>query len=302
MIDDKITIRKNNLINAKIRLKANEYDLIRSFISQIDRINSEFWTISISAKDLNLNYSRAKSMIRAIGRNPVEIDNGYDQFISIPWFRILKYEKGVFTASFNTELNDMLLQIKGDYTKTFEKYILPMDSMYAKRLYELLSEFKKIGYRKFLLKDLQDILQVAKSQYAYSKFKEKVLEIAIREINLHTDIFLDIYTKEDWKKLQCGKLRGITHLNFSILTNPKNIDKDKIILEWIEKVREHYKNKKLMSYSKNDLLGFISVNKNGRLYMQDEIGNSMGIDIKKDRAWELWKYMFNNKDKTLIQV
>ena len=52
----------------------------------------------------------------------------------------------------------------------------------------------------------------------YPNFKKFVLVIAINEINEHTDIYIPINTKdlkdESWKKLQCGNLRKITHLNF----------------------------------------------------------------------------------------
>jgi len=112
----------------------------------------------------------------------------------------------------------VLLEIKGDFTQTFEKYILPMDSMYGKRIYELLIENKNIGYRKFKIDDLYTILQVPKSMQTYANFKEKVLLIAIKEINKHTDIFIPVDTTNlrdaSWIKLQCGVSRKITHLNF----------------------------------------------------------------------------------------
>jgi hypothetical protein len=55
-----------------------------------------------------------------------------------------------------------------------------------------------------------------------------------------------------------------------------------------------------MRYNKGDYDGYLSVNANGRLYLQDKLGNSMGINIPKDKSWKLWEWMHDNKDKTLI--
>jgi plasmid replication initiation protein len=213
-----LVVRHNNLINANIRLDAKEYDIVRTFMKYITRDDGDFWTFSVRASDLNINKSRGAPMVRSIQRKPVEIELPNDGLVSIPFFTILKYSDGVFEGKFNNDLRDVLLEMKGNFTKTYEKYILPMDSIYAKRIYELLSENISIGYRKFKLEDLYKILQVPKSMKSYSRFKEKVLLISIKEINKHTDIYIPIDTTNltdgSWIKLQCGVKRGVTHLNF----------------------------------------------------------------------------------------
>lgn len=213
-----LVVRHNNLINANIRLDAKEYDIVRTFMKYITRDDSDFWTFTVRAADLNIHTSRGKSLARSISRKPVEIDLSNDGLVSIPFFTKLKYQQGVFEGKFNNDLRDVLLEMEGNFTKTYEKYILPMDSIYAKRIYELLSENMSIGYRKFRLDDLYETLQVPKSFMKYSKFKEKVLLIAIKEINKHTDIYIPVDTEnlrdESWLKLQCGIKRGVTHINF----------------------------------------------------------------------------------------
>ena len=213
-----LVVRHNKLINAKIRLSSKEYDLIRTFMKYIQRKDSDFWSFSVLASELGINNSRGKPMVRNIQRKPIEIEIGKDGIISIPFFTTLKYNNGIFEGKFNTDLKKVLLEIEGDFTKTFEKYILPMESVYAKRIYELLIENKRIGYRKFRLEQLQDILDIPKSMKSFSRFKEKVLLIAIKEINKHSDIYIPVditnLKDESWIKLQCGKARKITHLNF----------------------------------------------------------------------------------------
>jgi hypothetical protein len=216
--DTDLVVRHNKLINANIKLTAKEYDLVRTFMRYIKRSDSDFWTFTVMASEVGIETKRGKDTVRSIGRKPVEIDIGKDGLVSIPFFTSLKYSNGSFEGKFNNDLKDMLLEMQSNFTQTYEQYILPMDSIYAKRIYELLAENKNIGYRKFRLDDLYETLQIPKSMRTYANFKKKVLIVAIREINKHTDIYIpvDIENQKDpsWLKLQCGKSRGITHLNF----------------------------------------------------------------------------------------
>lgn len=303
--ENRNVVRDNKLINGRVKLNSKVYDLTRTFISLIEKDDKDFKAYSISVKDLKIDYKIAKSVIREIMSRPIEIKNDENErFESFSWFVTMKYNKGVIEAKINPELKEMMLELKGNFTKTFEKYIIPLSSIYAKRLYELLYQNKGIGYRKFEINDLYEKLQVSKTLKRYSAFKQKILSIAIRQINNYTDLYLDLpldnFSSQEWIKLQCGKQRGITHLNFTILTNPKNVNKDDIILQWVNKIRKNYINKRIMQYKKNDYNGYISVSAKGKLYIQDEMGNSLGINIIKDKSWLLWTWMYKNIDKTFI--
>jgi plasmid replication initiation protein len=224
--NDGLIVRHNNLINANIRLDAKEYDLVRSFMKCVKKKDNIFSLFEISADDLGINYSRCSEMVKSIQRKPIEIKLSNNGIISIPFFSVLKYHNGVFEGKFNKDLKESLLNIDGDFTATFEKYILPMDSVYAKRIYELLYENKTIGYRKFIFEDLCDKLGIPKigrgsTNRNYDKFKQKVLIVSIKEINKYSDIYIPVNIKdlkdESWVRLQCGSKRKITHLNFTFL-------------------------------------------------------------------------------------
>jgi plasmid replication initiation protein len=55
-------------------------------------------------------------------------------------------------------MREFMLQVRGNFTKTFEKYILPMNSMYAKRIYEMLIQNIDYGYRKFNLEEFVPLI------------------------------------------------------------------------------------------------------------------------------------------------
>jgi len=286
-----LVVRHNKLINANIRLDAKEYDLVRTFMKHITRDDSDFWTFSVRASELNIHGSRGKPMVRSIGRKPVEIELGKEGLISIPYFTYFKYHNGLFEGKFNNDLKEMLLEINGNFTQTYEKYILPMDSIYAKRIYELLIENITLGYRKFKLDDLYTKLQVPKSFTKYSKFKEKVLLIAIKEINKHSDIYIPVDTENltdnSWIKLQCGIKRGVTRLNFEFRKKSdkglfseedryKKFAVEPFYLEKIESELEYAANaimeeqKEFLHYCKNENKKYSNMSKSFFIHLQNK--------------------------------
>jgi plasmid replication initiation protein len=223
ILTNRDVVRKNNLITGKVKLKAKSYDIIRSFMSLIEFEDNEFKTYSLKAKDLEVDYHLAKEYIDDIMTHPVKIkDDKNKNYKVYAWCSYMEYNNGIISACFDPKMKDFMLQIRGSYTKTFEKYILPMESIYAKRIYELLIQNKGYTrYRKFVLSELQEILNVPKSMQNFANFKKYVLVTAINEINKHTDIYIPVNTKdlkdESWVRLQCGSKRKITHLNFTFL-------------------------------------------------------------------------------------
>ena len=207
----------------------------------------------MEVKSLGIDYKRAKEYIRDIMRNPIEIQNDTKQtFDCYSWCSSMKYKNGFITFKLDPEMQEFMLGLKeqGNFTKTFEKYILPMESLYAKRIYEMLYQVKKYGYRKFELEELQKTLDVPKSLKPYFNFKARVLLIAIKEINKHSDIYIPVDTDnlkdESWVKLQCGKTRKITHLNFEfrlksdkgLFTEPKEQTKEQKEIQRLRKIEE----------------------------------------------------------------
>ena len=225
-IEDRYVVRKNKLINGKVKLKAKSYDLIRSISTLVDYNDTDFHTYELEVASLGIDYKRAKEYIRDIMRNPIEIkDDIKKSFHCYSWCSSLHYENGYITFKLDPDMKEFMLQVKGNFTKTFEKYIMPMSSIYAKRIYEMLMQNEDYGYRKFNLEELQEVLNVPVSMKAYPNFKKKVLLIAIKEINKHSDIYIPVDTEnlkdESWIKLQCGKTRKIIHLNFQFQKKQK---------------------------------------------------------------------------------
>lgn len=128
----------------------------------------------------------------------IETDNSYLQL----WlFASVEYKKG--TGAFEIELSQKAIpyleNLKSNFTSMQLKSILFCSSKYAKRFYMLGCRWRgagkvpqmTIGELKVML-GLKDPKGKEKEQYdRFSDFKKKVLDIAVQQVNEHTDIMLD---------------------------------------------------------------------------------------------------------------
>ncbi len=197
------------LINAKYKLNSSEIKFILTVISKIDSVKDEVmkeYIIKVSDLENKLkveqNTTRLKQFSRKLMSKPLEIstDNG---FIIFNWFsKIHYYEKErLFKVKIDEDLKPYLLQLKERFTSYNLLYILPLQSTYSVRIYQLLKEYEKLKKRYFTVEKLQDILQVPKSYKRYDNFKRKVLQVAEKELLEHTDIYFNIEEEKEGRKV-----------------------------------------------------------------------------------------------------
>lgn len=89
--------------------------------------------------------------------------------------------------------DETLIPYMSDVRTQFTSYNLDsvqkLSSTYAIRLYELLSQYKKIGKRKISIGDLKDFLECDSPAYErIDNFKKKVIDFSVAQINSSTDM------------------------------------------------------------------------------------------------------------------
>ncbi|GAA6786860.1 hypothetical protein BTM249_14970 [Helicobacter pylori] len=128
-----------------------------------------------------------------------------DNFKIMSLFKFLQYTKGQATIKYqlNDCLKPYLLGLRKNFTQIPLQHILPIRSGYAIRIYQiLLSELKQNKNETTIpLIQLQDILCVPKSMYAWINFKRRVLEPSLKEINATTDIIASYRMKKERQKI-----------------------------------------------------------------------------------------------------
>lgn len=167
-------------------LKANE-TAYRIHVSDIELITGRKWNIT------QLTESTESLLTRMF---EVEAEDGYTQFVLFQYF---KYLKG--TRSIEIKLSEIALpyffDLKNNFTHFQLKSVLDCSSSYAKRLYMLACQWRTVGKfpRPISITDLKIMLGLVdkkgKEKYKITQFQDKVLDVAKRQINEHTDIHFD---------------------------------------------------------------------------------------------------------------
>ncbi|MGN8422109.1 replication initiation protein [Helicobacter pylori] len=208
-----LVTQDNQFIYAKYGdTTANELKFFYYIISKLNSISdkafeaceipiSEILGEVLSHENDQDNYTYIKKLCESLSKrylldetlikDPVtnkEVDN----FTIMSLFKFLQYTKGQATIKYqlNDCLKPYLLGLRKNFTQIPLQHILPIRSGYAIRIYQiLLSELKQNRNETTMsLIQLQDVLCVPKSFYAWIDFKRNVLEPSIKEINATTDI------------------------------------------------------------------------------------------------------------------
>ena len=209
-MNEKMIISQDyTLVNAKYKLTNGEMKFILTAIAQLDSKNDEIlkdYEIKVSELEKKLqaeqNETRLKQFAKKLMSKPLEVPTD-DGWIIANWFSDIEYIKGQakFKVRFSEKLKPYLLQLKERFVAYNLQYVLPLQSIYSVRIYQLLKEYEKLTKRYFAVEELQDILQVPKSYKPYGKFNQKVLQVAKKELLAHSDIYFTIEEEKEGKKV-----------------------------------------------------------------------------------------------------
>ena len=175
-------------------------------------------------------YQRMKSAEDTLFNRRFSYFDAEGKLVKSRWIQQVRYldDEGAIELVFTLAVVDGISRIDGA-TEFFTQYLLGqtanLTSVYSARLYELLIQWKSIGKTPIWeLTNFREQLGIGIDEYSrIEAFKRRVLDIALKEINEHTDITT---TYEQHKK---G--RTITGFSFKFkqkkkteLETPKNSD------------------------------------------------------------------------------
>ncbi len=284
------------LINAKYKLNTSEIKFIMTAIAQIDANDKEFQEYEIKVSELEQklqaeqNETRLKQFVKRIMSKPLEVptDDGWAVF---NWFTKVQYirQEARFIVRIDKDLKPYLLELKNRFVKYNLKYILPLQSSYSIRIYQLLKEYEKLTKRTFTVQELQELLQVPKSLKRYDNFKRKVLKVAEKELIEHSDIFFE------FEEIKQG--RRVNEILFRIKPNKENIQEKKDYLsskqDFISYIRAKYK----PDLTKNTFPtiittkdGKLKIDLSGRLYLSTDKDTK---DYTPEQAQKLWSWLYD---------
>ena len=227
---------KSNIViqNARFELSTQEQKIIAYMCSKIDPRKPEEDVIFLSVQEFigicglktqgGKIYSEVKETIGKLASRYLWVDLG-DKEVLVRWINTAEINKlsGFITVSIDPHMKPYLYDLKQRFTQYQLKNVLKMKSRYAIQLFEL---FKSYEYRKIVIASvdrLKKFLMVdkIKTYDDFGKFREKVLTVAIDEINEYSDITISYEVS--------GKIaRKITELTFYIERKNNGQPKTKI--------------------------------------------------------------------------
>ena len=195
-----LVVKRNDLIQkSRHRLDLQEQKIILYLISKINPNDTDFTDQVFSIADFcrvcgmnsdsGKNYSDIKKALQAIRNRSIWITLDDGSETTLAWIDKVRIAKrsGLVHLRLDDMLKPYLLAIHENFTQYELLYTLAMRSQYSVRLYELLKSYQ---YKKELTISITELkrLLFAENYGRNNNFKQKVLDIATREINELTDI------------------------------------------------------------------------------------------------------------------
>lgn len=127
-------------------------------------------------------------------------------------------KKREISLRFDDQIIPLISQLESCYTSYELKSVSTMKSAYSIRLYQLLIQWRSVGFKKFSVREIRTLLDIEDHEYTtMSNFKKRVIDLAVLEINATSDIFIanpKQKTKSDSLYEQTREGREISHFTF----------------------------------------------------------------------------------------
>ncbi len=185
-----LVVQSNKLIEARYSLTLGEQRLILAMVSMIHPDDADFFDYEISMKnlsellsiDLKSSYREADKITERLMERILHIKKANGGLLKIHWVSSVLHEDGRIVLSFDPKLKPYLSRLKKEFTKYNLSIAAHFHSIYSIRIYQLLKQYKGIGYREFRIDELKEILGLKKTQYSVFKdFDRRVLNQAKKE-------------------------------------------------------------------------------------------------------------------------
>jgi len=218
-------VKANSMIQrARFHLSVQEQKVVLFLISKIKPDDDDFLTHSFSVAefcrvcgidyDNGKNYQNVKATLKNLSDKSVwAMDGDWERLYR--WIdQVSIYKKtGFIEIKLHNCMIPYLLHLQERFTQYELVHTIAMKSQYSIRMYELFKSYEYRGRCKIGIDELKEML-FATNYVRFPHFKEKVLDIALREINTLTDLTIT-YTI-----IKIGRKYGQIEFDINIKKDP----------------------------------------------------------------------------------
>ena len=202
-VRDKMVVKANDLIQkSRFHMTLQQQKMALYLISQVSPFDEEFKVYEFTVQEFckvcgidktsGKNYQDIKQCIKDLADISVWVKVNGEEETLLRWIEkpYINSKSGQIKIRLDEDMKPYLLQLRENFTRYELIYTLYFKSKYSIRLYELANSlhYKELEeYRHtFSLKELQTLLD-AEIYTEYRDFRRRVLDLAVEEINEHSD-------------------------------------------------------------------------------------------------------------------
>jgi plasmid replication initiation protein len=203
----------NELVEANYKFDIWEDRIFLMTLAQIRPNDEDFKEYKIYIRDLvtkygiNTNnvYNLVRNAVESLRKKKITIPQRFGEDMGLlttgllaAYGEVSKEEASYVVVELHPKLKPYLLQLKERFTQYNISFLMKMQSSHSKRIYKLLKQYEKIGFRRFKIKQLRKILCIADGEYErYYDFKRRFIHKAQKDLEKYTDL---VFTFEEKKK------------------------------------------------------------------------------------------------------
>jgi plasmid replication initiation protein len=207
----KLIRKSNKLIEARYNFDIWESRLFSKVLTLVRPTDNDFNVFRIYLRDViedfdlhkdnaSYNYLRkaADSLMNKKFYIPYEVDGvlrerKYPIIIMSDSMKKVKNESSrkaqeYIDLSVHPDMRPLLLELREKYTSYDLRNIKQLRSNYTLRIYEHLKQYEKIGKRTLEIQYLKRVFEIENEYPLFANFYQKIIEPALRDINIYTDI------------------------------------------------------------------------------------------------------------------
>ena len=200
-------VKSNALIEGAQRLSLREQRLLLLLLSKVDsttKIDQSTW-YTATPQELGETFpaiSRARNTVADLraatqglyGRT-IDWKRG-DKRYSSRWISAKRWKEdgSEYSVQFAQEIWKEISFVRKGFTKIAMSDLSSLKSKYGVRLFEVMTKWKAVGRVEYSEEQLRQLLGAETIHTGRGKFKERVLEAAVRDIKEHTTMLVEMQT------------------------------------------------------------------------------------------------------------
>lgn len=172
---------------------------------------ADFCHLANISTDSGKTYANVKAAIDGIDKQTIWIEESEGEEVRLRWLNRVRISSNrhKIIFSFHEDIFPYLYELKDNFTRFRLSNVLLMKNKYSIRLYEILKSYASLKSTYTIqLEQLKKLLNTPNYPNYYD-FNKRVLEPAVKEINLYADITVEV---EPVKR----RSRAVNYIQFSI--------------------------------------------------------------------------------------